>query len=183
MFINENPTKEELIAAIEKIENSSNDVLGIVTDVGVTALGAAGAATAAVTFGTTTISIPIITALTGVGLFVAAPIALVTGAAVAGGAVVYGVSRFIKDSSFHEGKRNQILNEIREKLKEVKAQERRESNQNQDANKSFYSSLKEALKHNLISSEDAYRLIRCIEKGSMPLSEAYENVCGILSNR
>ena len=49
------------------------------------ALGAGGAGAAALVLGETIASIPIITALTGFGMVVAAPVALVAGAAVVGG--------------------------------------------------------------------------------------------------
>ncbi|MEP0872702.1 hypothetical protein NDA01_23055 [Trichocoleus desertorum AS-A10] len=175
-----NLTKEQLIKAIEKIERNPSDRTSVFTGLGATALGAAGAGAAAALFGTTTASIPIITAVTGIGMVVAAPAALVAGAAVAGGAALYGVSRLIKDEGFHEGKRKQLLNEYKDKLKDVEAKERK-SNLNDDDKTKFYSLLKELLKHNLISSEDAYELMQAVENGQIPLSEAYKLVEDILS--
>ncbi|MBD1907244.1 hypothetical protein NDI37_08325 [Funiculus sociatus GB2-A5] len=174
----QNLTKEQLIKVIEQLEKNPNDRSGILGDVGVTALGAAGAGVAAAFFGATTAYIPII----GVTLAVAAaPVTLVAGAAVAGGAAVYGVSRLIKDGGFNEGKRKQLLNEYKEKLREVEAKER-QSNFDEHDKTRFYSFLKEPLKHNLISPDDAQQLMQAVEKGHIPLSEAYKLVGQVLSD-
>jgi hypothetical protein len=177
----QNLTKDQLLKIIEKLEKNPNDRVGILADIGVAALGAAGAGAAAAVLGTTTASIPMITALTGIGMVVAAPVALVAGAAAAGGAAVYGVSRLIKDGGFHEGKRNQLLNEYKEKLREVEAKER-QSNFDEHDRTRFYSFLKEPLKHNLISPNDAQQLMQAVENGHISLSEAYKLVGQVLSD-
>ncbi|HYX17845.1 MAG TPA: hypothetical protein VE944_26495 [Nostoc sp.] len=64
----QNMTKEQLLKTIERLENNPNDRVGTLADVGITVLGAAGAGAAAAVLGTTTASIPILTAITGVGL-------------------------------------------------------------------------------------------------------------------
>lgn len=174
-------TKEKLLRIIEQLEKNPNDRVGILADIGVTALGAAGAGAAAAVLGTTTASIPIITAVTGIGMVVAAPVVLVAGAAVAGGATLYGVSRLIKDGGFNEGKRKQLLNEYKEKLREVEAKERRSNFDEHDKTK-FYSFLKEPLKHNLISPDDAHQLMQAVENGHISLSEAYKLVGQVLSD-
>ncbi|MBH8572939.1 hypothetical protein I8752_07890 [Nostocaceae cyanobacterium CENA369] len=175
MSNNQNPNKEQLLRTIERLERNPDDKVGILADVGITALGVAGAGAAAAFFGTTTASIPIITALTGIGMVVAAPVGLVAGAAVAGGAAVYGISRLIKDGGFNEGKRNQLLHEYREKLREVEAKDKRSEVKEHDIT-DFYVFLKEPLKLNLLSAEDAYQLIQAVENGQIPLSEAYKLV-------
>jgi hypothetical protein len=169
-------TKEQLIKLIEQLEKDPNDRIGILGDVGVTALGAAGAGTAAALFGSTIASIPLVTALTGISFgVVAAPFAAVAGAAVVGGATVYGVSRLIKDGGFNEGKRRQLLNELNEKLKEIEINER-QSNINDRDKTDFYSFLKEPLKYKLISPDDASQLIKSVESGHISLSAAYKLV-------
>jgi hypothetical protein len=173
-------TKEKLIETIEKLESNPNDTVGILADVGITALGAAGAAAAAVALGTTTVSIPIITSLTGIGLFVAAPLALIAGAAVAGGAAVYGVSRLIKDGGFHEGKRMHLLNEYQEKLRELEVEERRSKFDESNNKTRFYSFLKEPLTYDLISPDDAHKLMQEVENGRTSLSEARKLIGDIL---
>ncbi len=169
-------TKEELIKLIEQLEKDPNDRIGILGDVGVTALGAAGAGTAAALFGSTIASIPLVTALTGISFgVVAAPFAAVAGAAVVGGTAVYGVSRLIKDGGFNEGKRRQLLNELNEKLKEIEINER-QSNLNDRDKTDFYSFLKEPLKYKLIGPDDANQLIKSVESGQISLSVAYKLV-------
>ena len=173
-------TKEQLLKIIENLEKNPNDRVGILAEIGVAALGAAGAGAAAAVLGTTTAAIPIITAITGIGMVVAAPVTLIAGAAVAGGAAVYGVSKLIKDSGFHEGKRNQLLNESKERLREIEIKERQSNLDERDKTK-FHLFLKEPLKHNLISTEDAYQLIQAVESGQISLSEAYKLVEQIVS--
>lgn len=174
-------TKEQLLKVIEQLEKNPNDRIGILANAGVTALGAAGAGVAAAFFGTTTASIPIITAVTGIGMVAAAPVALVAGAAVAGGAAVYGLSRLIKGGGLNEGKRNQLLNEYKEQLREVEVKERQSNFDEHDKTK-FYSFLKEPLKHNLISPDDAQQLMQAVENGHIPLSEAYKLVGQVFSD-
>ncbi|MBW4421694.1 MAG: hypothetical protein KME13_21140 [Myxacorys californica WJT36-NPBG1] len=181
MSNNQNLTKEQLLKAIERLERNPDDKVGIFADVGITALGAAGAAGAAAILGSTTASIPVITALTGLSLVAAAPVGLVAGAAVVGGAAIYGLSRFIKDGGFNEGKRDQLLNEYRDKLKDVQAKERRSEVKQQDIT-AFYVFLKEPLRLNLISAEDAQQLIQAMESGQIPLSEAYELIGQLLQD-
>ncbi|MEP0859303.1 hypothetical protein [Trichocoleus sp. DQ-U1] len=174
-------TKEQLIKIIEQLEKNPNDRVGILGNVGVTALGAAGSGAAAALVFAPTTSIPIITAVTGLAAVGAAPVTLVAGAAVVGGAAVYGLSRLIKGGGFNEGKRNQLLNEYKEKLKEAEAKER-QSNFNEHDKTEFYSFLKEPLKHNLISPDDAQQLMQAVENGHISLSEAYKLVGQVFSD-
>jgi hypothetical protein len=176
-------TKEQLIKAIEKLEKNPNDRVGLLGDIGVTAIGAIGAGAAATVLGTTTASIPLITALTG-GTVVAvagAPFALMAGAAVAGGAAVYGVSRLIKGGGFNEGKKKQLLADYKDKLKDIEAKERQSSFNEQDKT-TFYSFLKDPLKYNLISPDEARQLMQAVESGHMSLSEAYKLVGQVLED-
>jgi hypothetical protein len=172
-------TKEQLLKMIEELAKNPDDKVGILADVGIATLGAAGAGVAAAFFGTTTASIPIITAITGIGMVVAAPISLVAGAAVAGGAAMYGMSRLIKDGGFHDGKRKQFLNEYKDRLKEIEAKERQSELSEFDKTK-FHLFLKEPLQNNLISPDDAYQLIQSVENGHISLGEAYKLVGNFL---
>lgn len=187
MSDNQNMTKEQLLKAIEQLEKNPNDRVGILADIGVAALGAAGLGLGgfvAASIGATTASIPILTAITGISMVVAAPAVVVGGAAVAGGAAAYGVARLIKDSAkdsgFNEGKRKQLLNELKERLRETEAKDRQSNFDERDRTK-FHSFLKEPLKHNLISPDDAHRLMQAVENGQIPLSEAYKLVGQIFS--
>ena len=171
MSNNQNPTKEQLLEAIKRLKQNPHDKVGILGDLGITAAGAGAGIAAAALLGTTTASIPIITALTGIGMVVAAPVTLVAGAAVAGGAALYGLSRLIKDGGFQEGKRDELEREYEERLRDIEAKERCSKVKKQDLT-DFYVVLEDALKLNLISNEDAYQLIQSVELGQIPLSEA-----------
>lgn len=175
MSAQQNLTKEQLIKVIEQIEKNPNDRVGILAEAGVTVLGVVGGGAAAALFGATTTSIPIITAVTGIGMAAAAPVTLVAGGVVVGGAALYGLSRLIKGGGFNEGKREELLNEYQEKLREVEAKER-QSNFDENDQTRFYSLLIEPLEHNLISPEDAQQLMQAVENGHLSLSEAYKLV-------
>lgn len=171
MSNNQNPNKEQLLEAIKRLKQNPHDKVGILGDLGITAAGAGAGIAAAALLGTTTASIPIITALTGFGMVVAAPVTLVAGAAVAGGAALYGLSRLIKDGGFQEGKRDELEREYEERLRDIEAKERCSKVKKQDLT-DFYVLFEDALKLNLISNEDAYQLIQAVELGQIPLSEA-----------
>lgn len=181
MSNDQNPTKEQLLAAIKRLKQNPHDKVGILGDIGITAAGAAGFGFAAALLGETIVSIPIITAVTGFGMVVAAPITLVAGAAVAGGAALYGISRLIKDGGFQEGKRDELLREYEERLRDIEAKEICSKVKKQDFT-DFHVFLEYPLKLNLISAEDAYQLIKAVESGQIPLSEAYKLVRQFFDN-
>lgn len=62
----------------------------------------------------------------------------------------------------------------------METEERKSTIGDNDKNK-FYSFLKEPLKLNLISPEDAQRLMELVEKGELSISDAYQVVQDILS--
>lgn len=173
------PSKGQLLKVINKLEKGGSDRVGILADVGVTAIGAAGAGAAGMVVGTTATSIPIITALTGAVTIAAAPVALVAGAAIVGGGAVYGITRLIKNGGFHDGKRSQLLNEFKEALEDAHTKEAQNALSDEDKT-TFYTFLRDPLKRNLISPEDTQRLIQVVEQGCLALTDAYELVGNIL---
>lgn len=170
--------KEQILKAIEQLEKNPHDKLGILGDVGITALGAVGAGAAVAAAGITT-SIPIITAITGIGMVVAAPLGLVAGAALAGGAACYGVSRLIKGGGYNEAKKAEMLQQLNEQLREVETKERASKLGESDKTK-FIVSLKEPVRLNLISPKEAQDLMRAVESGQIPIKEAINMVKAII---
>jgi len=185
MSTSKTPSKEELLKTIKKLENNSNDLVGVLADVGIVAvgggLGALGAGALATAAGAT--AIPVLTTVgswVGVAIVGATPIGWVVGTAVAGGAAVYGVSRLIKGSGFSEGKKQELLNKLKERVKEVESKQV-SSGLTEDDTKKFILFLKEPLEHELISPEDVYGLMDAVAKGQMPLKEAYQYVKDLLA--
>lgn len=169
-------SKEELLKAIEQLEKNPHDRINFLTDIGAIGVGAMGAGAAAFAFGGTTASI-----LFGlVTIPVAAPAAVVAGAAVLGGAALFGVKRFLVDGTKEEGKRDEMLRYLKDQLREIEKEERKSTISDQDKTK-FYSLLKEPLQLDLISAEDAQKLMESVEKGELLLSDAYQLVIDILS--
>jgi hypothetical protein len=131
----------------------------------------AGASVAPIGFG--------ITALTGIGLAVAAPVGLVAGAALAGGVAAYGVTQAVRLKARQHGKREQMIQQLKELLRDASYQEIK--SQTTDADKTrFILFLEEPVKLNLMSSEDASDLIQLVENGQITLFEAYRLVKDIL---
>jgi hypothetical protein len=173
-------TKEELLKLIEELESQPNDRSEILGKIGAVVVGAGGAGAAAAVFGSSVASIPIITALTGISLTIAAaPVALVAGAAIAGGAVMYGAAELIKGGGSWETKRAALLKEYYSRLTELERKERASGLTNQDKT-NFYSFLKEPLKLDLISPNDAQQLIKAVESGELSLNDAYHQIYDIL---
>jgi hypothetical protein len=172
--------KEILIQRIENLEKSHSNKLRIIGDISLASLGLAGGGTAASLFGATTISLPIITALTGAVTIVAAPAILVAGGAVAGGVTLYGVSKLIQNASFNDGQRSQFLKNEKENLEAVNNRER-QSNLTEYDKRKFYCFLKKSLKYDVVDINDAEELTNALENGSIPLSKAYDMIEKILS--
>ncbi len=173
-------SKRELLNAIRKLKEDPNDRLGILGDIGIAGVGAVAGGAAAAVFGASVASIPVVTALTGIGVVVAAPVALVAGSAIAVGAGAYGLAQLLKDGSFNDGKRRRLLEEYEDKLHEVERLERSAKVSDRDKN-DLYILLEEPIRYGLIEPEAAQQLIQAVETGEMPISEAYKLVRDVLS--
>ena len=101
-------SKKQLLEAIKKLEENPNARHKILGEVGIAGMGAAGAGAAAAFFGAGVAPIPVVTALTGFGVVVAAPVALIAGAAVVGGVAAYGAVKLATSGAYDEGKRQEI---------------------------------------------------------------------------
>lgn len=106
-------TKNQIIKAIEELENNPDDKLGILADIGIGAAGAVGAGAAVAAFGGTSLLFGLIT--------VAPPIGLIVGGAALGGAALVGLKRVFFDGTFTEGKRTELLSQLKKQLKDIEA--------------------------------------------------------------
>lgn len=167
------PSKKDILDAISRLEKNPNSRTKILGEIGVAGMGAAGASALAAVFGAGVAPIPIITALTGVGMVVAAPVALVAGAAVAGGAAAYGLTKLATSGAYYQGKREEIKQKLQDRLKEIETEEQKSKLTEENKN-SFIIFLKGPLELDLITAEQAQDLIRLVEKGEMSLEEAYK---------
>lgn len=175
------PSKKEILDAIKRIEENPNNRGKILGEIGVAGIGAAGAGVAAAFFGTSVASIPVVTALTGVGMVVAAPVALVAGAAVAGGAAAYGLAKLVGSGAYDEGKREEIKQKLKDRLREIQNEEQK-AKSTEENKIAFIIFLKEPLKQDLITAEQAQALIELVENGQISLEEAYKLIGDIISD-
>ncbi len=166
---NKKLTKQQLLKAIEGLEQNPDNKLGFLTDIGIGAVGAGIAGGAVAAFGGTSIMFGLVT--------LAAPVGLVVGGAALGGAALIGLKKAFFDNplAYTQGQQEEILRQLNEQLKEVEAKERSSKLKESDKTK-FIVSLKEPVKLELISPEDAQQLIAAVENGQMPIKDAIKMI-------
>lgn len=168
---NKTVTKEQILKAIEELEKNPHDKLGILAEIGIGVVGAGAAGAAVAAFGGTSILFGLIA--------VAPPVGLVFGGAALGAAALVGAKRIFFDGTFNEGKQAEILKQLQEQLREVETKERASKVGESDKTK-FIVSLKEPVRLNLISPQDAQDLMRKVEIGQIPIKEAIKMVQAIV---
>jgi hypothetical protein len=167
MSANKTPTKEQILKAIEQLEKNPHDKLGILAEIGIGVVGAVGAGAAVAAFGGASFLFGLIT--------VAPPVGLVVGGAALGAAALVGAKRILFDGNFDDGKKAEILKNLKEQLRDVEAKERASNLEDSDKTK-FIVSLKEPVRLDLISPKDAQDLIRAVESGQIAIKEAIKMV-------
>ncbi len=167
MSANKTPTKEQILKSIEQLEKNPHDKLGILADIGIGVVGAAGAGAAAAAFGGASFLFGLIT--------VAPPVGLVVGGAVLGAAALVGAKRMLFDGTFDDGKKAEMLENLKQQARDIEAKERASNLEDSDKTK-FIVSLKEPVRLDLISPQDAQDLIRAVESGKIAIKEAIKMV-------
>lgn len=170
-------TREELIKAINELEKNPKDRLTFLTDIGAVGVGAVGFGAAASAFGGTTLSL----AFGLVAIPVAAPLTVVGGAALLGGAAVMGAKRFFVDGTAADERRKILLKNLKQKLQAIENKEQHGKTDEKDRLE-FLKFLRQPLELKLITAEEAQQYILLVEKGEIPLSEAYQVIREILLN-
>jgi hypothetical protein len=163
MFGTKKLTKEQLLKAIEELEKNPHDKLGILADIGIGAIGAGAASATVAVFGGTSMLFGLIT--------VAPPVGLVVGSAVLGAAALVGAKKILFDGTYDEGKKAEMLRQLKDLLREVETKKRASNVSDSDKNK-FYILLKEPIRLGLLTPEKAQQLISAVENGQIPITEA-----------
>lgn len=173
-------SKEEILKLISKLKEDPNAKYRILADLGIASAGAAGAGAVAAVAGASIVPIGWgLTALTGFGIAVAAPVGLVAGVAVAGGAATYGITQAVRLKARQQGKREQMLQQLDEMLRDMSYAETKAQTTEVDKTK-FILFLEEPVKLGLIASNDASDLIQLVQNGQICLFEAYRIVKDII---
>jgi tetratricopeptide (TPR) repeat protein len=167
------PTKEQVLETIEDVRNNPHDRVDILANIGIGAVGAAGAGYAASMLGASSLFFGLIP--------VAAPLAVVAGGAILGGAALIGVKRFLFDGTSLEGKREALLVELEKQIREIEAKEQAAS-LGEDDKYDFHIFLAEPVRLDLISPQDAQKLMLAVEGGQLSLKEAYQLVEDLLNS-
>jgi len=177
-------SKKQLLRVIDDLEAAPSDKVRILGDVGIASvgigLGAVASGTVASLAGAT--AIPVVTTAAswlGVTAVAATPVGWIVGVALAGGALAYGVSRLIRDGGLSEGRKRELLLAYKEQLQDVLRRERAQGITEADRVR-FITSLREVIDKDAISPLKAFQLIEAVERGAIPLSQAYELVTALL---
>lgn len=177
-------TKEQLLKVIDELRSNPEDRLRILGDAGITVvgvgLGAAAAGTVASLAGAT--AIPVITTAAswiGVTAVATTPVGWVVGAAVAGGALAYGVSRLVRRGGMSEGRKRELLQVYQEQLQEMRRREQAQQISASDRDH-FINSLRDLIESDAVTPKQAHQLIGAVERGAMPLSQAYSLMTDLL---
>jgi len=177
-------TKKQLLKVIDELEATPSDKVRILGDLGITSvgigLGAVASGTVAGLAGAT--AIPLVTTAAswmGVTAVAATPIGWIIGAALAGGALTYGISRLILDGGLSEGRKRELLLAYKEQLQDVLRREKTQGITELDRIR-FITTLREVIDRDAISPLKAFQLIEAVERGAIPLSQAYTVVTGLL---
>ena len=184
MIYDKTVTKKQLLKVIDDLQTNPSDRVRILGELGVSVvgagLGAAAAGTVAAIAGAT--SIPVLTSTlswVGVTALAATPVGWTIGAAAAGGALAYGVSRLIRSGGLSEGRKLELLQVYQDRVREIEHKERLVTIVPSDRNL-FITSLRELIEKDGITPKKAFQLIEAVERGSMPISQAYSLVAAIL---
>lgn len=173
-------SKEEILKLISKLKEDPNAKYRILADLGIAGAGAASAGAVAAVAGAGLVPIGWgLTALTGFGIAVAAPVGLVAGVAVAGGMATYGITQAVRFKACQQGKREQMLQQLDEMLRDMSYVETKAQTTEADKTK-FILFLEDPIRLGLIASDDASDLIQLVESGQISLFEAYRLVKDIL---
>lgn len=179
-------SKKQLVKMISELEQSPADKARILSETGITivgaGLGAAAAGTIAGMAGVTSIwGVTSLAGWAGVSLVAATPIGWIAGCAAASGAIIYGISRVIRGGGLSEGRKLELLEKYRYELRRINKSEVAGNIDNSDRTR-FICSMKELVEKDLLAPHMAFRLIEQVERGSIPISRAIGLIEGILVN-
>ena len=177
---------EEYKEALKKIKESPEDRVGIISKIGIVGLGVAGGAAASSTVAaaagaTTLLGSTTLASVLG-GIFVTTtPIGWVIGTAAAGGAIAYGLAKFLENGSRNDEKKLQNIEELKKKIEELE----KESQQYTNLDKKYaqvaemYISL---IDYGMITEEEVEEILKMIANGKLDIDLAFDTAKKNLSN-
>lgn len=180
-------TKQQLIKMIDELEKNPYDKVRILGDGGVTiigaGLGAAAAGALASAAGVTSITgVTTVASWLGISAVAATPVGWIIGAAAAGGAVTYGISRLIRGGSLSEGRKKELLLKYKDDARAIEAKEQAGRITDEDKTR-FIISIRELIEKNAITPAKAKDLIEYVENGRIAISEAFIMIQGLLTEQ
>jgi len=165
-----NSKKQGYIRALKKLENSTNDKVGILGKLGIVTTGATagvlGASTVASAVGATTLfGSSTLASIAGGILVTSTPIGWVIGTAAAGTAAAYGISKLLESGATNDERKRVSISQIKKKIDDYARDSKKESSSNK-INKvaGAYAIL---LENDLITQEKVTAILSGIEDGKL----------------
>ncbi len=177
-------TKEKLLKLIDELEKKPDDRVRSLSEIGITAfgasLGAKAAGSVAAAVGATSI-FGVTSAAGWIGLSIVGttPVGWVLAVAAAAGMFVYTLSRLIRNGGKAEGRKAELLTNYREEARLVAAKEAVGNITDSDRTQ-FIVSLNELIEKGLIAPYAAFRFIEQVERGGLPISQAFSLISRLL---
>jgi hypothetical protein len=177
-------SKAKLLKLIDDLEKRPHDKGRILGESGIVVLGvglgAAAAGTLAATAGATTIfGLTTAASWVGIAAVAATPVGWFVGCAAAGGAAAYGISRLIRNGGMSEGRKAELLSQYREQARNLAAKEEAGSITDTDRTL-FIVALRDLIAKDVILPDLALRFIEQVERGTLPVSQAFGLVGDLL---
>lgn len=178
-------TKTQLLKLIDGLEKKPEDKGRILGDIGITVigagLGAAATGTVATAVGVTSIfGVTSVAGWLGLTVVAATPVGWILGGAAAAGVATYTVSRLIRNGGMSEGKKAELLNRYREEIRLMAAKEETGSIADGDRTR-FIVALRDLISKDVIPPDVAFRFVEQVERGGLPISQAFGLISDLLS--
>jgi hypothetical protein len=177
--------KQEILQGIEKLEKHPGDWGRVATEIGAVLAGAGGgvasAGAAAGALGVTKIFLLTkAAALIGVTLVAATPVGWVVGLGAAGGAAGYCLVRTAANAGRRQKARDHTLSYLRQQLQTWKDKQRCSSITSADRTQ-FVIALKRPLEADLVTPEEAGKLMHHVLKGWMSIPDACKDLESLIN--
>jgi len=165
-----NLKKQDYIEALKRLENSTDDKIGILGKLGIATTGATagalGASTVASAVGATTLfGSSTLASIAGGILVTTTPLGWVIGTAAAGTAAAYGISKLLESGATNDERKRVSISQIKKKIDDYARDSKKESSSNK-INKvaGAYAIL---LENDLITQEKVSSILSGIEDGKL----------------
>lgn len=168
------------------MKKSSRDRIGILGEIGAAGLGGVAGSgvvgvVASTTGAATLLGSSTLASVMG-GVFVTTtPVGWVVGSVIVGGAIGYGVSKFVRSGGKSDAVKKMNMRELSERIQKLQNQTK-DIDEHDDKMKKIIEGLQLLINNQKISQEESTGLLAGIEKGHIPIDSAFDNIQVILES-